>query len=299
VPRFRRAAAVATLSLVTLAACGGGGDGAKSAAPASQSPETTTTNAAPTPLELVLASSGKAADVSTMRFSLTMGTPDGSFTGEGAMDTGKPLMSMTMDMASLLPPEERKDGTKVSVVLNDQAMYMQIPGLAQETGGKHWMRLDLATLGGDNPFGAMAEQFRNADPSKSMEFLAGVKDATVVGTEDVRGVPTTHYKITIDLQQAMTQMPENLKGFVSEVFSQMPGGGLLPGDVWLGGDGLPRRLSYEMSVPGGAGGAPVVLRFSMDTFDFGQPLSVTIPADNDIVDAGNLFGDVEAEGVTS
>lgn len=48
-PRFRRAAVVATLSLTTLAACGGGGGGtaSKSAAPA----ETTSTTAAPTPLE--------------------------------------------------------------------------------------------------------------------------------------------------------------------------------------------------------------------------------------------------------
>jgi hypothetical protein len=294
VPRFHRAAAVATLSLVAFAACGGGGDGAKSAAP-----ETTTTTAAPTPLELVLASSDKVADVSTMRFSMTMGTPDGSFTGEGAMDAKAPLMSMTMDMGSLLPAAERKNGTKVSVVLNDQAMYMQIPGLAKDTG-KNWMRLDLATLGADNPFGAMAEQFRNADPSKNMEFLEGVKDATVVGTEDIRGVATTHYKITIDLQQAMSQMPENLKGLVAEAFSQMAGGGTLPGEVWLGSDGLPRRLSYDMSFPGGAGGAPAVVHFSMDTFDFGQPLSVAIPADKDLIDAGNLFGGAAEDfGVTS
>ena len=287
-PRFRRAATAATLSLLTLAACGG--NASNSAAPADKAAATTTTTAAPTPLELVLASSDKVADTSTMAFSMTMGTPGGSFTGQGAMDVKGPLMTMTMDMASLMPPAERKAGTKVAMVLNDQAMYMQFPGLAKETGGKHWMRLDLATLGEGNPFAAMADQFRNADPSKNVEFLEGVKDVTTVGTEDVRGVPTTHYKVTIDLKQALKDVPESLRATVTEALSQMGGDGMLPGEVWLDDEGLPRRFVYDMSLPVGAGGAPAVLHFSMEMFDFGQPVSVTIPPDNDVVDAGSLFG---------
>jgi hypothetical protein len=295
VPRFRRVATAATLSLLTLAACGGNpSDSAAPAAPA------TTTTAAPTPLELVLASSDKVADTSTMAFSMTMGTPDGSFTGQGAMDVNGPLMTMTMDMASLMSPAERKAGTKVAMVLNDQAMYMQFPGLAEETGGKHWMRLDLATLGEGNPFAAMAEQFRDADPSKNVEFLEGVKDVTTLGTEDVRGVATTHYKVTIDLKQAINDVPESLRATVTEALSQMGGDGMLPGEVWLDDDGLPRRFVYDMSLPVGNGGAPAVLHFSMEMFDFGQPVSVTTPPDNEVIDAGSLFGGVEFdEGQTS
>jgi hypothetical protein len=297
VPRFRRAATAATLSLLTLAACGG--NASNSAAPASK-PEATTTTAAPTPLELVLASSDKVADTTTMAFSMTMGTPAGSFTGQGAMDVKGPLMTMTMDMASLMSPAERKAGTKVGMVLNDQAMYMQFPGLAKETGGKHWMRLDLATLGEGNPFAAMAEQFRDADPSKNVEFLEGVKDVTTLGTEDVRGVSTTHYKVTIDLKQALNDVPEGLRAMVSEALAQMGGDGTLPGEVWLDNDGLPRRFVYDMSLPVGEGGAPAVLHFNMEMFDFGLPVSVTIPPDNDVVDAGSLFGGVDSsEGQAS
>jgi len=196
-------------------------------------------------------------------------------------------------MASLMPPAERKAGTKVSMVLNDQAMYMQFPGLAEEMGGKHWMRLDLATLGEANPFAAMAEQFRDADPSKNVEFLEGVKDVTTVGTEDVRGVSTTHYKVTIDMKQALDDVPESLRATVTEALSQMGGDGILPGEVWLDGDGLPRRFVYDMSLPLGDGGAPAVLHFSMEMFDFGQPVSVTTPPDSDVIDAGSLFGGVQ------
>ncbi|MEW6476215.1 MAG: hypothetical protein AB1679_28485 [Actinomycetota bacterium] len=293
-PRFRRAAAAATLSLLTLAACGGGEPASKSAAPADKagSSSTTTTTAAPTPLDLVLASSDKVADTSTMRFTMTMGVPQGSFTAEGAMDTRGPLMSMTMDMASLIPPAERKAGTKVEMVLTDQAMYMQYPGLAAETGGKHWLRFDLATLGEGNPLKPMIDQMREADPSKNVAVLEGAQDVTTVGAEDVRGVATTHYKFTVDLRKAMSQIPENLRTLVSDGLSRL-GTTTMPAEVWLDADGLPRRMAYEMSMSLGAGAPPMTFRVSMDMFDFGQPVTVTPPADNDVVDGGDLFGALE------
>jgi hypothetical protein len=299
VPRFRRAATAATLSLLTLAACGG--NASKSAAPtapAEKGTATTTTTAAPTPLELVLASSDKVADISTMRFAATMVMPQGTLVADGAMDTKRPLMSMTMDMGSLLSPAERKLGTKVGMVMTDQAMYMQMPGLAKETGGKHWVRLDFATLGDENFLGPLMEQLRDADPSKNVAFLAGAQDVTTVGVEDVRGVSTTHYKFTIDMQKALADAPENLRQLLSKAAAQVGSMPPMPGEVWLDGDGLPRRFVYEMSMPV-PGGAPMTVKADMEMFDFGQPVSVSLPADNDIVDAGNLFGAEGDESQTS
>jgi hypothetical protein len=300
VPRFDRVVAVAALSLTTLAACGGGsGSAPKSAAPASS---TTSTTAAPTPLDLVLASSEKVADISTMAFTMTFGTPDGSFGADGLMDMNGPRMSMTMDMSSLIPPAERKAGTKVKMVLTDQAMYMQYPGIAAETGGKHWLRLDLASLGEDNPLAPMIEQMQDADPSQNVAFLVGAQDVTTVGVEDVRGTSTTHYKFTIDMQKASAAAPENFRKFISEALAEIGSNPLIPGDVWLDADGLPRRMSYEMTMSPEPGEAPVKVTVSMDMFDFGQPVSITPPADNDVVDTGNIFGADEEEadaGVTS
>ena len=38
-----------------------------------------------------------------------------------------------------------------------------------------------------------------ADPSQALEYLQGATDVQAVGDEDVRGVPTTHYKAVVDL----------------------------------------------------------------------------------------------------
>ena len=280
---FRWAAVAAALSLISLAACGGAAS--KSAAPAS--PATTSTTAAPTPLQLVLASSKRVADSHTMHFAMTMGMAGGSITADGAVDAAAPLMTMTMDMGTLLPAAARKAGTTVSAILNDQAMYMQMPGLAAEAGGKHWIRLDLASVGVDKLFGSLAEQVRNADPSKALNYFDGARDVTVVGPEDVRGVPTTHYRVTIDVQAALAKMPESVRSAMAPALAQLPA--TMPGEVWLDGDGLPRRVAYDISIPAGTA-APMTLHFSMDLFDFGQPVSVSIPADSDVVDAGALEG---------
>lgn len=288
-PRLHRAVTAATLSLLTLAACGGGGSTSKSAAPAGKAESTTTTTAAPTPLELVLASSEKVSDISTMKFSATVGTPQGSFLADGAMDTKLPIMNMSMDMGSLIPPAERKNGTKVSMIMSDQAMYMQIPGLAAETGGKRWIRLDFASLGADNVLGPMMEQLRDADPAKNMAFLEGAQDVTTVGVEDVRGVSTTHYKFTIDLHKALAESPENIRKLLLDAMAKLGTSSVMPGEVWLDGEGLPRRFNYEMPVPI-PGAAPMTMKASMEMFDFGQPVSVSLPADNDVIDSASLSG---------
>ncbi|HEV3365616.1 MAG TPA: hypothetical protein VG795_16030, partial [Acidimicrobiia bacterium] len=246
--RFHRAAAVAALCLTALAACGDPGSKAVPAAGESQAttpttaPESTTSTTAANPLEVVLASSGKVAASRTMRFSMTMGTPQGSFTGEGAMDTSGGVMTMTMDMASLLPPEARQAGSKVEMILKDEAMYMQYPGLAAEAGGKHWIRVDFAALGAAGQLTSLATQLREADPSKNVAFLAGAKDVTTIGAETVRGVATTHYKLTIDMQKALVEIPADLRSTVSSAIAQL-GLTTLPAEVWLDGDGLPRRFT--------------------------------------------------------
>jgi hypothetical protein len=43
----------------------------------------------------------------------------------------------------------------------------------------------------------------------------------------------------------------------------------------------------------------MTVKADMEMFDFGQPVSVSLPADNDIVDAGNLFGAEGDESQTS
>ena len=55
-------------------------------------------------------------------------------------------------------------------------------------------------------------------------------DVEEVGTEEVRGVDTTHYRGTIDLERALEQVPESVKPQVEAQLGGMgrhpPGGGV-------------------------------------------------------------------------
>ena len=112
----------------------------------------------------------------------------------------------------------------------------------------------------------------------------------MVGSEDVRGVPTQHYKFTIDMNKALESAPESFRKVVSAAIAQL-GTSTLPGEVWLDAEGLPRRFAYYMDFSKAAG-KPVVMHFSMEAFDFGQPVQVTIPADADIADAASAGYDL-------
>ncbi|MFE7167229.1 hypothetical protein [Streptomyces sp. NPDC057616] len=72
---------------------------------------------------------------------------------------------------------------------------------AQQAGGKHWIRYgydDLAALGGSS--GAyLKDQMQNTTPNQSVKLLLASGDVRKVGSEQVRGVDTTHYSGTVDV----------------------------------------------------------------------------------------------------
>lgn len=308
----RLTALLAAGSLALLGACGGG-DGksnqAGSAKPdaSGQGDDTGELSA----LDLVLASAGHAVDAKTSRFEFTMSVtgPNGpvNLTATGASDSSVPLMSLDMDMASIIPGTP-PGGATVSTVFDGKAVYMRFPPelAAGLPGGKQWARLDLAALSSQAGIdvAALTAQFNSSDPLANIALLAGAAgEVTEVGTEDVRGVSTRHLKMTVDLQKAAEQLTskvsgpnaERLRAAVTQAATTV-GVNQLPMEAWIDADGFPRRLAYEMDlskakVPG-AEGAPATgtAKVSMEFFDFGQDVDVNIPPIGETVDLAELLG---------
>ena len=84
------------------------------------------------------------------------------------------------------------------VYLNSDAFNGRLPG------GRSWMRIDLAKAASQKGFdlAALGTNGPSQDPSQVLDYLRGAGRATKVGTETVRGIKTTHYRVTVDLQQA-------------------------------------------------------------------------------------------------
>jgi len=307
----RLTALLAAASLALLGACGGG-DG-KSNQAGSTSDKKDAPGEAPsesTALDLVLASAGRAADAQTSRFVFTMSVtgPNGpvNLTATGASDSSVPLMSLDMDMASIIPGTP-PGGATVSTVFDGKSVYMRFPdelaaGLPE---GKRWARIDLAALSSESGIdvAALSAQFNSSDPLANIALLTGAAgEVTEIGTEEVRGVSTRHLRMTVDLQRAVDQIAskvsgpsaERLKAAVTQAAATL-GVTQLPIDVWIDADGLPRRLVYEMDlskakVPG-AEGAPATgtAKVNMEFFDFGEDVKVSIPPPGETVDLAELL----------
>jgi hypothetical protein len=315
----RLTALLAAGSLALLGACGDGdGTSQQSGSARTDKADKADTGDAPAEvsvLDLVLASAGRAADAKTSRFEFTM-TLDGptgplNLTAKGASDSSVPLMSLDMDMASIIPGTP-PGGAVVSTVFDGKAVYIRFPEelAAGLPGGKRWARLDLAALsaGAGIDAGDLAAQFNSSDPLANIALLTGAAgEITEVGTEEVRGVSTRHLKMTVDLQKATEQLTSKLSGATAErlkaAVAQAAGTvGVtsLPIDAWIDADGLPRRLAYEMDlskakVPGTESGAATgTARVSMEFFDFGEDVDVAIPAPEETVDLAELLGGTQS-----
>jgi hypothetical protein len=307
----RLTALLAAGTLALLGACGGGDGKSNQAGSTPDKKDSSGATAEMSILDLVLTSASRAADAKTARFEFTMSVPGPNgpmnLTAKGASDSSVPLMGLDMDMASIIPGTP-PGGATVSTIFDGKAVYMRFPDelAAGLPGGKVWARLDLATLSSEAGIdvAALSAQFNSSDPLANIALLTGAAgDITEVGTEDVRGVSTRHLKMTVDLQKASEQLAakisgpnaERLKAAVTQAATTV-GVTTLPIEVWIGTDGLPRRLSYEMDlskakVPGAEGAAATgTATVSMEFFDFGKDVDVAIPPVDQTIDLAELLG---------
>jgi hypothetical protein len=60
----------------------------------------------------------------------------------------------------------------------------------------------------------------------------------------------------------------------------------VPMDVWIGKDGLVRRV--QVSLEQTRNGAPVHAGLTMDVYDYGAPVTIAAPPSGDVFDATQL-----------
>jgi hypothetical protein len=255
--------------------------------------------------EPVAEAAAKTTEAGSSRFEFTMTMEGGgqSFTlrGGGALNYSPSRGSMTLDLGDLgeLSGEELGDG-RMQFVFDGLVYYMKFPEGMDELGvlGDKWLKIDLAKAGEETGIDLGALQQANQNPAQLMQFLRGASDdIEELGQEDVRGVETTRYRATVDLDEAAErgadigefseEMREQLKAEVERMKDQT-GLETLPVEVWIDDDGLLRRLQMDLSFP--VEGEQVSMDMTMDFFDFGVDVRVAPPPENQTVDVTALAG---------
>jgi hypothetical protein len=144
----------------------------------------------------------------------------------------------------------------IDEIVGGRVAYLSSDGFFGELPpGTRWMAIDDATASGAGTAAAAGQT-----PLEGLAQLRAAGDAKKIGDEDVDGVRTTHYSVTIDPSKIPTEARRAYRS----------------ADVWIDGRGLVRQemLSYSEQ----AGGAHVSTSVKIGLSRFGRPVSVQVPS---------------------
>jgi len=217
----------------------------------------------PTPPQLVRAAALTTDLEGSSRYTLTTAT---TVNGAEVVLTGEGMFDWTADRGETT--YDVPVGTVLQRLLGPD-LYLSLP---QQP--KVFFKLKTADVAA-SPVGGTVE------PTAQLHTLAAVAAAEVVGQEEVRGEPTTHYRGTYDvaralrgargLQQAALRSSLGAASSVTEA----------PYDVYLDDDGRLRRLQQTVEVPIAAADgeeSALTVTTTLELYDFGIDVMVVPPA---------------------
>jgi hypothetical protein len=238
------------------------------------------------------ATKSEAAGGANVALSVGIDSPKGTFnvSANGVVDQGQ--ADITTDLSSILssaglPAANGSVELRYLQENGNPVLYVNAPALtAMIPGGKTWVRLDLeqaAKSAGVDLNGMLAQAAQN--PADVLDMLKAAGSVQTVGTETVDGAQTTHYKATIDLAKAAGTVGGPAQQAVQSLIDQ-GGPSTIPAEVWIGDDGLVRKLTVDETVGSGNDTASVHLNLGLS--DYGTAVNVTAPPSDDTLDATGL-----------
>jgi hypothetical protein len=151
---------------------------------------------------------------------------------------------------------------KMEAISDGTTMYMRSNQFGSLPDGAKWMMLDLShgDDGQETPIPA------SVDAKGELAFLEAVSDdVQKLGKEDVRGIPTTHYRGSMDTADKKSP----------------------PFDVeaWIDAEGLMRRMRLVHAEPSDKGDGTMTIDMRMDFIDFGIEPEIEVPDSGEVFDA--------------
>jgi hypothetical protein len=215
----------------------------------------------------------------TVKTDLGSGSPitmTGTYSwGEGA------AYDVMMDTAAA-QMQSVQDDPQLRALMVDGAYYYNVdPQPSGPLVGKHWMRVDVAAVLGEE--GARTAE-NNADPTAGLRFI-GLSKADDLGEQTVGGKKAHHYhaRIDKDLVAKGELSPEEKKTLLNSLTGPVDA---ITVDVWVDDKDLPVRLVQEMGN----------VKMSMDFRKFGSAKAVTAPPVSDTADLSDEVRDSQAQG---
>jgi hypothetical protein len=225
----------------------------------------------------------RAADVSSAAAGFRIAlTGDVSLAGQ----------SLTIAVDGSIDPRTRtgsltltEPGLALTERLVGNLVYMQLPAAAALTLGAStpWVSADASAA--LNAEGFSSSLGGTSDPSSELGFLRVAGQVTDDGSAVIRGDATTHYSAVVDLNRVAAATPAASRAAMAQnarTLERYTGSSSLPLQVYVDGQGRPRRLSYGVSFCTKAGNATVTV--SADFYDYGPQPVVSPPPAGEVTD---------------
>jgi hypothetical protein len=200
------------------------------------------------------------------------GGEDGrTFVQSGVVDLDRELFGLVQAPGGQLPADE--------VITRDGKSYRRAELFPRSLDIKTpWATLDYKAMGEalgiEGPVAEPGDKESDFDPATMLEQLRKEADRVEAGgTEVVRGVSTTRYSVTLKPNPKPTAKPDE---------PPQPEQG--PMTIWVGDDGLVRRLESRMAVSAFSGSPAQELRYTGEFFDFGVPVDLKVPGPSETTD---------------
>lgn len=255
-----------------------------------------------------------SASTDTAKFALTfeMSLPGAdkalSFDAEGGFDTPAKRSQMTIDLSSLAALMKQFGSSlggkftgdlgdasdwKLEAITDGDVVYLQFPLIAKELpDGKTWVKgsaedFSKSDTSGLDQFGSLS----GMDPRDVFGFLKAVSGSIeAVGSEEVRGVATSHYRATLDPAKLTELVPAEQREALGGVDDAARQAGIaeLPLDVWVDAENRIRRLSIELDAKMPGSDESLQASFVIELYDYGTPLELELPPADQVADAATL-----------
>ena len=246
-----------------------------------------------------------------LTFSMTMPLSDKplSFGASGGFDKSADRAQLTFDLSSLVELFKsigQSFGGKVSgddmgspsdwkldAIKDGDTVYVHFPLLTDKLpAGKTWVKGDAKDLEGAGA-GDLSQfgSFAGTDPRDVFGMLKAVSGSIeAVGTEEIRGVETSHYKATIDVAKLEQLVPADERKSLGGIDQAAAQAGLtgIPIEIWIDGDHQVRKLTFDVEAKQPGTSQTMKASFDVELYDYGKPLEITLPPADEVVDAATL-----------
>jgi len=111
-----------------------------------------------------------------------------------------------------------------------------------------------------------------------------------VGTDEIRGVETSHYKATIDIAKLEKLVPAAQRDSLGSVAQSAKQAGLaeIPLEIWIDSDQRVRKLSLDVDAKQPGTSATLKASLVVEVYDYGKALQLELPPADQVADAATL-----------